>query len=187
MRARPPAPEPARGRFGLSRRGALKALFAAGGAAALGGGALYALRGEAPEVPGLLVLSAHGYRTMASLAAACFPELEPGGALRGRLDLARAFDRYLAGESPAAHAEARYALTALEYGPVLFERRASTFSHLPAAAALAHFDGWARSGSAVRRRLAAGLSRFLAMLFYDCPEVWASIGYDGPLIGPEGG
>lgn len=163
----------------LSRRGVLKAALASGGALALGGGGLVALRGSAPEVEGLRALSPHGYRTMKHLAAAAFPEL------RGptpRLDLARAFDAYLGDEPALSRKEAGQALLLLEYGPVVFQGSPKTFSHLEPDDALTHFSTWGTADSLVRRQVAIGLRRFLSLLFYDDASAWAAIGYDGPLV-----
>lgn len=165
---------------GLTRRGLLKLALGAGGAVAGGVGGVFALRGAAPEVSGLKVLSAHEYRTMASLAAAMFGEVLPPGP--ERLDLARTFDGYLEGEPEWARAEAKSALMLLELGPVLFERRLSTFSHLAPAERVAHFERWGTSELGLRRQVAAGFRKFLCLLFYDQPAAWKLIGYDGPWL-----
>jgi hypothetical protein len=166
--------------FGLlSRRGVIKTALASGSAVALGAGGLAALRGRAPAVKGLRALSPHAYRTMRHLAAAAFPELnvpEP------RVDLARAFDGYLADEPLLAQKEAGQALLLLEYGPVVFQGSLRTFSHLDPEAALKHFVAWGTSDSLLRRQVAGGLRRFLCLLFYDDAAVWSSLGYDGPLV-----
>ncbi len=166
----------------LSRRGVIKAALASGGVLAAGAGGLFALRGSAPAVDGLKVLSAHGYRTMKHLAASCFPELriEPP-----RLDLARAFDGYLADEPAIAQKEAGQALLLLEYGPLSFEGSLKTFSHLDHDAALSHFNRWSSADSLLRRQVAAGLRRFCSLLFYDHPATWAAIGYEGPAVPAE--
>lgn len=166
----------------LSRRRLLKVALGAGGLVAGGVGGVFALRGSAPPVEGLTVLSAHEYRTMASLAAAMFP---PGEALPAgveSVDLARAFDGYLTDEPEWARSEAKQALTLLELGPVLFERRFTTFSNLNPAERVAHFERWALSDSGLRRQVATGFRKFLCLLFYDQPVAWPLIGYDGPLV-----
>lgn len=166
----------------LSRRTLLK--VGLWGAAAGGAGffSLAALRGSAPKVRDLKVLDAHGYLTFRQLSTCAFPELAPGGALADKLDLARAFDEYLSGEPRIAQKEAGQALLLLDFGPLLFERRLKTFSHLEAPERLAHFRAWGQSSSELRRQVASGFRRFQSMLFYDTPEVWASIGYGGPMI-----
>jgi hypothetical protein len=169
----------------LTRRRFLSGLAVAGGGLAAGAVGLLSLRGTAPAVEGLRVLDAHGYRTFSHLAHAAFPSLRPGGALAGAVDLARAFDGYLADEAPEAQREGQVALTLLELGPVVFERRLATFSHLPHDEAASHFAAWGHSSLALRREVASSLRRFMALLYYDTPAVWASIGYDGPLIPPE--
>jgi len=167
----------------LSRRRVLSLALGAGGLAAGGAAGLFALRGSAPKVPGLRCLSDHHYRTLAALAAVAFPE---GGAFplgAGAMDLARAFDGYLADEPPWARDDLGNALVLLEFGPVLFERRFKTFSNLGEDERLAHFERWATSETLLRRQVAMGLRKFLSLVFYDRPEVWPSIGYDGPLAG----
>lgn len=168
----------------FSRRRFLRVILGAGaGSAALVGGAaaLFSLRGRAPAVAGLRCLSDHEYRTMRQLALALFPG--EGGFPVGAegMDLARSFDAFLADEPEWNRDDLKKGLFLLEYGPVIFERRLVTFSHLPAAERLAHFERWSEGGL-VRRQLALALRRFLSLVFYDRPEVWPHLGYDGPLV-----
>ena len=165
----------------LTRRRLLKGTI--GVAATLAGTAsgLVALRGWAPPVAGLRCLSRFEYRTVALLATALFPD---GGAFAigaSKLDLAKRFDDWLADEPDEIQSELKAALLLFEYGPVIFERRLVTFSHLDANARLAHFESWATSDTLVRRKVALGLRKFLSLVFYDEPEVWPSIGYAGPM------
>ncbi len=142
---------------------------------------LVSLRGWAPGVGGLRCLSRFEYRTVALLALALFPE---GGAFpigASRFDLAKRFDDWLADEPDEVQSDLKGALLLLEYGPVIFQRRLVTFSHLDPEARLAHFESWASSDSLVRRKVALGLRKFLSLVFYDQPEVWPSIGYGGPM------
>ncbi len=166
----------------ISRRGLLKLALGASGVVAGGVGGLFALRGAAPDVSGLEVLSPHEYRTMHSVAEAMFgADLAP---LDGapQLDLARAFDSYLADEPDWARTEAKQALLLLELGPVIFERRFTTFSNLPLPERVVHFNRWGAADQGLRRQVAAGFRKFLCLLFYDQPAAWKAIGYDGPML-----
>lgn len=165
----------------FSRRRFLGIALGAGSAALMGGAGLLWLRGRAPAVAGLRCLSDQEYRTLQQLALALFPR--EGGFPVGAedLDLARSFDAFLADEPEWNRADLQKGLFLLEYGPVIFERRLVTFSHLGAAERLAHFERWAEGGL-VRRQLALALKRFLALVFYDQPGTWPHIGYEGPLI-----
>lgn len=169
------------GRSIFSRRRFLGIALGAGGAVLMGGGGLWWLRGRAPAVTGLRCLSDHQYRTLRALALALFPR--EGGFPVGAedMDLARAFDGFLADEPEWNRGDLGKGLFLLEYGPVIFEGRPVTFSNLPAAERLAHFERWAEAGL-LRRQLALALKRFLALVFYDRPEVWPHIGYEGPLV-----
>ena len=161
----------------LSRRRLLRGALGVGVLAASGVGGLLALRGRAPEVPGLRCLGAQGHRTLTSLATALFPE---GGAFAlgaAPLDLARAFDGFLADEDEDRQGDLEKALLLLEFGPVLYDRRAVTFSHLSPDERLAHFERWIDSDDLVRRQVALAFRKFLSLVFYDRPEVWPSIGY----------
>jgi hypothetical protein len=175
------------GGFALfSRRRFLTASLSAGAAVAAGASGLWALRGSAPDVAGLRSLGAHAYRTLAHLARALFPE---GGAFppgASGVDLARMFDVVLADEPEWNQSDLKAALFLLELGPLLFEGRLTTFSSLNEAEALAHFQRWQQSHSLVRRQVALAFRKFLCVVFYDRPEVWKHIGYDGPLIRAEG-
>lgn len=169
----------------FSRRRFLGISLAAGGAVILGGaGGLLALRGRAPKAAGLRSLSPHGYRTLSQLALAAFPE---GGAFPQAardLDLARLFDQYLADEPEWNRDDLGKGLALLEFGPLLYDHRLVAFSQLGAEERLAHFERWAE-GSLLQREVATALRKFLALVFYDRPEVWSSIGYDGPLVPAE--
>ena len=149
-----------------------------------GGGGLLALRGRAARVAGLGVLSEHAYRTLATIARVHLPSGGPFEAGADRFDLARAFDRFLGGESPENVRDLRRALVLVEYGPLLFERRLATFSNLPPDAQLAHWRSWMESGSLLRRQVSVAFRKFLSLVFYDRPEVWPHVGYPGPAVPP---
>ncbi len=166
----------------LARRRWLIGALGVVGALLAGGGGLLALRGSAPAVSGLRCLSAQEYRTLRQLALALYP---PGGAFAtgaDSVDLARAFDGYLADEPEYNLTDLRRALGWLEFGPVLYDRRAKTFSHLGPEERLAHFEGWLTSSTLLRRQVALALRKFMSLVFYDTPEVWPALGYDGPLF-----
>lgn len=171
----------------LSRRWLLRATLVAGGAAAGGVGAFFVLRGSAPAVPGLRILSAHEYRTLSALAHALFPPGGPVALSADDLDLARLFDGFLADEPPWNQGDLKSALFLLELGPVLYERRLKTFSHLPEAERLAHFNAWAESDSELRRQVAVALRKFTSLVFYDDPRAWPGIGYPGPALADGAG
>jgi len=170
-----------RGAALLSRRRALQALLGIGGLAAGGVGGLAALRGSAPDVAGLRALSAQSFRTFKALAEAVFSGA-PAGFADASDELARAFDGYLADEPTWAQDEAQQGLTLLEFGPLIFDRKLATFSHLDVAARLEHFASWGESDNAIRRQASTGFRKFLFLVFYDRPQAWPLIGYDGPLI-----
>jgi hypothetical protein len=164
----------------LSRRRFLKWGLTGAGAVVAAGGGLFGLRGCAPSVDGLRTLSDHEYRTMAAIADAIIP---PGGAFAlgaAECDLARAFDTYLADEPAANVRDLKRALLLVEFGPVVFDLRAATFSNLSPEERRAHWDGWGASESEVRRQVAVAFRRFVALVFYDRPEAWAALGYPGP-------
>lgn len=147
-----------------------------------GVGGVLGLRGCARDVSGLRCLSAQEYTTVAALAAAMFPADEgfPVGA--EQLDLARGFDAFVADEPPWNQDDLKKAILLLELGPMVFDGRAKTFRHLPPAERLAHFTRWSEGDQPVRRQAALALRKVLSVLFYDRPEVWPHIGYDGPLF-----
>ena len=49
---------------------------------------------------------------------------------------------------------------------------------------LAHFESWSTSDEPLRRQIALGLRKLLALVFYDHPAVWPHLGYDGPMFRP---
>lgn len=165
----------------LSRRRFLKASLVAGGALlGLGGGSLLALRGRAPSVDGLRVLDDHEYRTLRSLVEVMFPtsELIPVDATA--MDLPRAFDGFLANEPEHNVADLRKALVLIEFGPLVFDRRLTTFSRLDVSERSAHWDTWGVSDELVRRQVSIAMRKFFNLVFFDHEEVWPYIGYGGP-------
>ncbi|MBK7977108.1 MAG: hypothetical protein IPK07_28880 [Deltaproteobacteria bacterium] len=174
-------------RFGfsvLSRRRWLRLVLGAGVAVAGGAGMVRGLRGPVPASPDLWVLSPREHATFAALARAVFPTAGSIPAGADQLDLAHAFDRFLADEPPWNQADLRKALLLLELGPLLFEHRLTTFPRLAPEAALRHFeDVWARGPSLLRRQVALAFRKFLALVYFDSEAVWPSIGYPGPSFG----
>lgn len=162
----------------LTRRRFLKALGAGGLLVAGGAGWLVALRGCAPSIAGLSCLGDQEYRTLTSLAVALFPEGGAFAAGAASRDLARTFDVYLADEDDDRQSDLKRALLLLEYGPVVYDHRAVTFSHLSAEERLAHFESWATSADLVRRQVALAFRKFLSLVFYDDETVWAQVGYE---------
>lgn len=172
------------GPFGfLSRRRFLKVALGAGALVTGAGGGLVALRGCAPDVEGLRILSDHEYRTLSRVAEAHLPRGGPFPEGAADRDLARAFDAFLADEPESNIADLKRALLLVEYGPLIFERRLTTFSRLDPEARRAHWASWFESPSLLRRQVAIAFGRFLAMVFYDHPSVWPAIGYPGPRVG----
>jgi hypothetical protein len=166
----------------LTRRRVLGVVVAAGSALGLGVGGIAALRGTAPPVEGLRVLSAHEYRTLSRLAEALFPA---GGAFEqgaGDADLARMFDDFLADEPEWNRSDLKNALFLLELAPVIDDHRAVTFSHLAPTERLALFTRWREGTDLLRRQAAGAFHRFLGMVFYDREEVWPALAYEGPIV-----
>ncbi len=174
---------PATASFDFLTRRRLLGLGAAGVAVvALGGAGLALLRGSAPSVSGLRLLGAHEYRTLELLAETILPRggaFEPGAE---GMDLARAFDDFLADEPPENVRKLRTALLLFEYGPVLFEKQLVTFSNLSPAERLHHYQAWSESDALLRRQIAVAFRKFFALVFYDHESVWPGIGYPGPSL-----
>lgn len=167
----------------LSRRRLLGTGLGIGGLVLAGGlGATRALWGRVPGVSGLRVLTPSHFRAVQSLAEALFPGAPPFPEGPADHQLAVLFDGFLADEPEWNQTDLKRALVLLEAGPLLFERRLSTFSRLSAPERLRHFLSWQEADAGFRRQAAVALRRFLSLVYYDRPEVWESIGYDGPLI-----
>jgi hypothetical protein len=169
--------------FSFLRRRTLLKLGVAG-LAALGTGAagLVALRGSAPRVDGLKILSAQEHRTMLHIARAQLPR---GGACApgaDDLDIARTFDAFLADEGPDNQRDLQTALALVEYGPVVFDGTLTTFSHLDAVAAEAHWRSWVESDLVLRRQVATAFRKFVLLVGFDRPEMWPTIDYAGPSL-----
>ncbi|MGB5810258.1 MAG: hypothetical protein WBG86_06990 [Polyangiales bacterium] len=170
------------GLFGfLSRRRFLRATLVTGGAVlGLGGAGLLALRGRAPEVEGLAVLDSHEYKTVQSLIEVMFPRTEAVPVDVASMELGRAFDEFLAGEPAHNVKDLKSALVLIEFGPLAFDARPTTFSRLDPDARLAHWNSWATSDVLLRRQVSIAMRKFFNLVFFDHEAVWPYIGYPGP-------
>lgn len=157
-------------------------------ATALGVGALATLgylRGHAPEVTGLQILSPHQFRTFAQLANVQIPRGGPFPQGAADFDLPRLFDQFLRDQPEKEQRDVGIALNLLELGPVLFEQNAQTFSHLPPTQQLTHWTNWGLASQDFRRETFWAFNRFIGMAFYDNPQVWPHLGYAGPSFGQK--
>lgn len=164
----------------MSRRRFLKIGLAGAGLVAAGGGGLLAMRGSAPEVKGLKVLSNQSYRTLANLARTHLPRGGPFEVGADDVDLARRFDAFLADEPKKNVRDVTRALLLIELGPVIFDLKLHTFSHLSPKERLKHWEEWMTSRLLIRRQAALAFRKFFGLVFYDRPETWPHIGYPGP-------
>lgn len=166
----------------LRRRTLLKLGVAALAAVGAGAAGLVVLRGSAPSVAGLRILSALEHRTMQQIARAQLPSGGPFAVGADELDIARTFDAFLADEGPENQGDLKTALALVEYGPVLFDGTLQTFSHLDDAAREAHWRSWVESDLLLRRQVATAFRKFVLLVGFDRPEVWPAIGYAGPSL-----
>ncbi len=171
--------------FGVvSRRRLLKISLGGGSLLLMGGaGSFYALRtlrGSAPYVSGLRILTPHEYRTLTALAETHLPRGGPFNVGAGDFDLARIFDNYLADEPQENIRDIKRALLLVEYGPLYIDHRLATFSNLSPDERLRHWRSWMASDKLLRRQIALAFRKFLSMVFYDQEKVWPHIGYNGP-------
>ncbi len=164
-------------RRGLLRLGVASATLAAGAAIGLRG-----LRGSVPDAGDLSVLSPGQYQTLQALAAVHLPATPQSPKTGADFDLGRLFDRYLADQPTADQRDARLALELLEYGPVLFDGRATTFCGLTPDEQLRHWASWSTAARPLRREIYWSFARFLGLAYYDQAEVWPSVGYPGPSL-----
>jgi hypothetical protein len=165
----------------LSRRRFLKLGLVAGGTILGAGGAgVLALRGRAPRVEGLQVLDAHEYRTLESLVAVMLPQTDAIPIDAATMDLPRAFDGFLADEPEHSVKDLQKALVLIELGPMVFDKRLTTFSRLGAADRAEHWNAWAESDTLLRRQVSIAMRKFLNLVYFDHEQVWPHIGYPGP-------
>ena len=165
----------------LSRRRFLKVGLVAGGAVlGVGGGGLLALRGRAPKVDGLRILDAHEYRTLQSLVEVMLPKTDEIPVDASPMDLPRAFDNFLADEPEHNIKDLRKALVLIEFGPLAFDKRVTTFSRLDVAERSKHWSEWGLSDNVLRRQVSIAMRKFFNLVYFDHQEVWPYIGYPGP-------
>jgi hypothetical protein len=96
------------------------------------------------------------------------------------MDLPRAFDAFLADEPEHNVKDLQKALVLIEFGPLVFEGKLTTFSRLESAERSEHWEGWAVSDNLLRRRVSIAMRKFFNLVYFDREEVWPHIGYPGP-------
>jgi len=172
------------GLFGfLSRRRFLKASLVAGGAIlGVGGGGLLALRGRAPSVDGLRVLDDHEYQTLQSLVQIMLPTTDEIPIDVASMDLPRAFDAFLTGEPEHNVKDLRKALVLVEFGPLVFDKKITTFSRLPVDERTVHWNSWGTSDRLLQRQVSIAMRKFFNLVYFDHEKVWPYIGYPGPSL-----
>lgn len=148
---------------------------------------MLALRGSAPKVDGLRVLDAHEYRTLQSLVEVMFPNTKAIPVDAGPMDLPRAFDDFLANEPEHNVKDLRQALVLIEFGPLVFDKKLTTFSRLDPEERSKHWDGWGVSDNLLRRQVSIAMRKFFNLVYFDREEVWPHIGYPGPSLKRQGG
>ena len=165
----------------LSRRRFLKVGLVAGGAIlGAGGGGLLALRGRAPKVEGLRILDAHEYRTLQSLVEVMLPNTDAIPVDAAQMDLPRAFDAFLADEPEHNVKDLQKALVLIEFGPLAFDKKLTTFSRLGVDERATHWSEWAVSDNLLRRQVSIAMRKFFNLVYFDHDEVWPHVGYPGP-------
>jgi|GEM_PF-952591 len=165
----------------LSRRRFLKVSLIAGGAVlGVGGGGLLALRGRAPKVDGLRVLDAHEYRTLQRLVEVMLPKTDAIPIDAASMDLPRAFDAFLADEPEHNVKDLQKALVLIEFGPLAFDKKLTTFSRLDVDERATHWNEWSVSDNLLRRQVSIAMRKFFNLVYFDHEEVWPYIGYPGP-------
>jgi hypothetical protein len=172
----------------LSRRRFLKIGLVTGGMVlGVGGAGLLALRGRAPGVEGLRVLDDHAYKTLQSLVEIMFPKTDEIPLDPLVMDVPRAFDTYLADEPKHNVDDLQKALVFIEFGPLVFDKKLTTFSRLDPESRTAHWREWGVSDDLVRRQVSVAMRKFFHLVYFDRPEVWPHIGYPGPSMKRKGG
>lgn len=94
---------------------------------------------------------------------------------------ARELDAFLAGDGADQAAELALALAVLEFAPggLTDTRR---FSALPRDEARDLLEAWAASSSEVRRQIHSALRKAARFIWFDRPEAWGDLGYDGTWV-----
>ncbi len=94
---------------------------------------------------------------------------------------AKELDAFLAGDGSEQAAELALALGVLEFAPGgVFDTR--RFSALPREEARDLFEAWASSSVGVRRQIHSALRKAARFVWFDRPEAWGDLGYDGPWV-----
>ncbi len=144
------------------------------------GVAFWRCGGAHPKVDGLRVLDAHEYRTLRSLVEVMLPKTEAIPIDPESMDLPRAFDDFLADEPEHNVNDLRRALVLIEFGPLAFDKKLTTFSRLDVAERATHWQEWALSDNLLRRQVSIAMRKFFNLVYFDHEQVWPHIGYPGP-------
>jgi hypothetical protein len=126
------------------------------------------------------VLDAHEYRTLQSLVEVMLPKTDAIPIDAASMDLPREFDGFLSDEPEQNVEDLRKALVLVEFGPLVFDKKLTTFSRLGVGERTAHWNEWAFSDNVLRRQVSIAMRKFFNVVYFDKEQVWPHIGYPGP-------
>ena len=98
------------------------------------------------------------------------------------MDLPRVFDEFLSNEPEHNVDDLQKALVLIEFGPLVFDKRITTFSRLPSDERAAHWASWGTSDNILRRQVSIAMRKFFNLVYFDHEAVWPYIGYPGPSL-----
>jgi hypothetical protein len=125
-------------------------------------------------------LDAPHHRVLRALGDTLLPSTGPGDPAGGDV-VPAAVDELLSTFPEADVRRVGILLRVFEYGALPGYRR--PFSKLPPPQREKYVAGWMTSRIAARRVIYRALRRICMNAYYQAPEVWPSLGYDGPLVG----
>jgi Gluconate 2-dehydrogenase subunit 3 len=131
----------------------------------------------------LRFFTAKEYAVVNAVAGRILGAAEEVGAGSGQVDVAANLDPWAATWDEEAQQQLRLMLRVFEHGTSLFDLQRKRFTRLPEAAQNRYLDGWMRSTLGARRVVFRALKTMSAAGFFQTPQTWPALGYDGPWLG----
>ncbi|MCA9771712.1 MAG: hypothetical protein KC466_04840 [Myxococcales bacterium] len=164
----------------IGRREALRRT--AFGSAALAGAALLPTGcAEYPRTEGLRVFTDKEIHVLRVVMETFLPKTRPEERAPAELGAAEAFDRLLAKAPKRLKKDLKKLLLIVEHGPLLFQAKLSRFTRLEDTERAAYLDHLRTADRAFKQQIYVALLKISFATYYDFPETWPAIAYDGPV------
>lgn len=136
---------------------------------------------EYPPAEGLRAFNAKEIHVLRLVMDTLLPKTRPEERTPAELRAAEGFDALVATAERRTIDDLKKLLAVVEHGPLFFQGKFRRFTRLDPDERIAYLDHFQTSPRDFKRQIFVALMKITYASYYDLPETWAAIGYDGPV------